>query len=179
MKKRDQNGIATVEIVLFVIIFVLIGFIALTDQTVSTSSKAPVAKSTASASKFTFKEFGVAITLPKELEGMTYETEELGNFMILNLTTPKFAQLGAICWAHDPVQGTKSFQTIQKKTTKYGSDGFVGTNLKQFDGFYIAGNELPSFDCEDSSKADEFKALGESLNSALNQAFKTATKIQQ
>lgn len=186
MLKRSQHGFGVVELLCFIVMFSMVGLIGwyvinenmrsqetldnIGGAEVQTSSAKPAAKA---GDKFVFKELGVQITLPDELKDMTYTTEVLehaeGKPTILNLATPRFSELAAICWKDDPVGSPYSFQIIQKKNN---NDTFSGTKLKQFEGFYIGGNELPDFSCE---QEPEFEKLGQSLNKALNTAFETAT----
>ena len=189
--KINQKGFGAIEALLFLILLSILGFTgyyvwhsqsnvnSTYDRAAKTSSNTP-ATSSSSSSKFVFKEIGVQINLPAALDGLSYQAMDLGSTTALELTTPHFTELANICWAHDPVS-FHAFQTIIKKTGKYGSDGYIGTNLKQFGGYYIGGNTLPSFDCEDTSnqqRVAEFRQLGADLNSALNSAFKTATEVK-
>jgi hypothetical protein len=190
MKKHNQKGIATVEIVLFVIIFALIGFIgwyvmrqdkdnqALTDQTVSTSSNAPNAKNTSSNSKFEFKEFGVQINLPSELKGLTYKKDvDSSNNLILYM--PEASKVYAKC-NNEPAGTEVPFTSISKVDGKFNeSTAQTGADLlKQFDDFYITSASVTSGLVCGSEELQKERAALPPYTDYLDSAFKTATKIQ-
>lgn len=180
---KKQKGFALFEVLFFLLLAaVLVGgayYVGkhqnkTSSNETSASTNNPAAKSSALSNKFTFKELGVQITLPKELLGLSY-THGSGDFYVL--TTPEFNRTKMSC----PVEG---FSTIFKKTGQFDStaprEGSSGL-LKQFDQFHIAYGD-PIFGagldptCE--STYQNITDTQDRLTASLREAFKTATEIQ-
>lgn len=202
MKKQNQSGLATVEIILFVIVFALIGFIGwyvmgqnksskdTSDQAIKASESSPVKAATAS-NKFVFKELGVQFDLPSDLKGLAYQTDTLTNEdgtkgVTLYLYTPDLLTTFEKCYGEKPTaDNTPSFGAIGKLDGQYKepgpNDGPVDPLLKQFDTFYISGGFPNGITNCSAPGVDE--SLMHNKASALNTSFtdafqKTATKVQ-
>jgi cytoskeletal protein RodZ len=195
MKKRNQKGIATVEIVLFVVLFTLVGFIGwyvmkqnkdnedLSNQTVKTSDSASskVGTATSQGTKFTFKELGVQVTLPKELKDIAYSKNTYSNDPSYNVYTPAFKELADKC-GDDPTANPAGFATISKTNGTFKANAAGESNnglLKQFSGFYFSyGDPLyGAVGCPD----DVYKQLTDmqkTLLISLQGAFSGAELVQ-
>jgi hypothetical protein len=190
MKKRNQNGLATVEIVLFVIIFALVGFIGwyVTSQNKSSEKVANEATKTSSATtkigsassqgtKFVFKELGVQITLPNDLKDIAYAKNTYANNPSYAVYTPSFKDETNKC-SDDETANPPGFAYVNKINGTYkGNPAGEGTGglLKQFDGFYFSyGDPLyGAVSCPDTvykQLTDTQKPLLASLKEAFNGA---------
>jgi hypothetical protein len=205
MKKRNQNGIATVEIILFVIIFVIIGFIGwyvmkqdkdnrdLSDQAIKTSASTPLTKSQPSIGKFVFKELGVQFDLPADLKGLSYKAEQItetngekNTALYLYVATDDIKNTITKCYGKDEsVADSLNFGAISKINGQYkepgANDGPTDPLLKQFDTFYVLGSFPNGITNCSESGVDE--SLVHNTASKLNTSFtssfkKTATKVQ-
>jgi cytoskeletal protein RodZ len=155
MKKHNQKGIATIELVLFAIIIALIGFIGwyvmkqgkdnqkLTDQTVKSSNSATSSKvgsATSEGTKFTFKELGVQVTLPKSLKDIAYTKNTYSSDPSYDVYTAAFKDEASKC-GDDATANPAGFANISKHTGVYKaaspSESTHGL-LKQFDGVYFS-----------------------------------------
>lgn len=191
--KRSQAGFGIVEALCFIVMFSMVGLIGWyvinenqnSQETLDNIGGAEVqtssSKTGAAGDKFNFKEFGVTITLPDELKNMTYEVFESNDSKnkVIELYSPEFTTLADVCLSRDPV-AKHPFRVLHKNQGQHDSDPF-GTLLKQFKDFNITAFEGTGIGCEDvagQAKADEFKKLNSTLNSALEEAFKTATLVE-
>jgi hypothetical protein len=196
MKKYNQNGLAAVETVLFVIIFALIAGIGwyvvtqnkdskdLSSETTKTSNSSVPPASTAS-NKFVFKEYGVQIAVPNSLKGLTYRAEQGTSItgkstVFIYLTSDSFKSYLNTCKSTD---SAAAFGGINKVAGTYPSnptsENSEGALLKQFDGFYIEGSaDQQSNPCGDDSYSQGVDKERSTLFTALSEAFKTATLVQ-
>jgi hypothetical protein len=198
MKKQNQSGLATVEIVLFVIIFALIGFIGwyvvkqnkdsqdLSDQTAKTSynTVSPTDKIGTAiplGTKFTFKELGVEITLPNSLKDIAYSKNTYSNDPSYDVYTSEFKEEANKC-SDDPTANPAGFASISKhngtykaKTPNESTNGL----LKQFDGFYFSyGDPLfGAVGCPDKVY-DKLVDMQGKLIPVLQEAFGGAELVQ-
>jgi hypothetical protein len=203
MKKPNQKGIATVEVILFVIIFALIGFVgwyvmkqdkdnkALTDQPNATSASTPAVKSEPSIGKFVFKEFGLQFDLPSDLNGLTYSAQQItessgqkSTALYLHLSSPEAKSLLTKCYGKDePTADGMEFGAISRLEGKYKQPTEQPSDplLKQFDTFYILhGYPNGITSCTESGVSKSLiQDKTHSLSASFTNAFKkTATEVQ-
>ncbi|MBI5906830.1 hypothetical protein HY857_02140 [Candidatus Saccharibacteria bacterium] len=196
---KNQKGFGVVELILIIVIVLGLGGIgwyvvnsnhktqkqldslAKSSDTATKSSSSSTKSSSPTTSEFVFKEFGVKITLPDSLKGLT--TDYKNGY--LYLTADQYKKALRDCSSSDALDGSMgSFGSLLKKNGQYPSDPTIddGQLLKQFPDFYI-GIGLPNgAPCEDPDKYPDESAhayeVGNSLAAALESAFKTTTLVQ-
>lgn len=189
--KRSQNGFGIVELLCFIVMFSMVGLIGwyvinenmrsqetldnIGGAEVQTSSVKPSAKA---GDKFVFKELGVSIILPAELEGLSYKTEPGVDY--LYLTTTKFDEAVKNCGYKSTSGTSPSFAAIGKKSGQYPSEptNDAGNLLKQFDDFYISIGVPNGTWCEDGKDDEKVRSVAGDLQTAVGRAFEKAELVE-
>ena len=168
-------------VIILVVIAALAGGLYYSDHK---SSKQPANSSNAKAenNRLVIKDFGIAITLPKDLVGTMAETAERkssGKFTpppTVNLILNKYSYTVSGCL------GQKyDFRTPYASVSKISGKAPANDKqlLKQFDGFYIEriGSAL-SLTCNEQSTQATLDELNKTYDQALKSAFSDAQIIK-
>lgn len=202
--KNNQQGIGAIEMMLIAVIVILLGFIGwfvyhsshktkdaldktadLSGQQTSTKTTKTTTPAASTADKtFTFKEYGVKITLPDSLKDLSYSAKQIDNGDGTK-ATDLFLDYPSLATAIDGCNTTKgsegNFAALNKGSGQFPADqpyAEVGSLLKQFDTFYISSSYPNGAPCTDSSKQDAVVAQMQALQKAMVEAFKTASLAQ-
>lgn len=185
-KISNNKGPASPQLLvlaLIVLVALILGWLIAKNHSTTSSSKTNKATSAQNGSKYTFKEFGVAVTLPTALSGMQYQavsppaSSGAPNITLLTLSIDKYTKLVNKCTLAP--EGTKqSFATLVK-TPLQGNAPPAVENLKQFNDFYIGnlGSAIKDPVCRDADVKKSLNDLTNELNTALRNAFQTAQKV--
>lgn len=192
-KILNQKGFSVVETVLLVVIAGLLAGVGWyvydsnretqdrLDKIEQTSDQTPVAESAKAGEKFVFKELGISITLPKELEGLSYKYE--ANIKSAYLNTTAFAEAYEKCYGEKIDPNYDSFGAIGRGEGQYqppvdGPGG--GTLIKQLDKFYIDGSLPNGLTTCTQPGVDEGLVQDESrrLFDKVAEAVKSATVVE-
>ena len=195
-KSIFQSGIVLTQTMILLaaaVLIVVIGAYVLSrshtsskKQSTAPTKQVPSGTKTAGAAKgsqFEIKEYGVAITLPAELKGLSYkaETNPQKTFTIVNLKTDDYSALANKCSgaAKDTPQ---TLASLVKTNGNYDPNQIPKSqNLKQFDNFYIAnlgGSQPPGVVCKDQPVQQQYNELYVKLSNALNSSFSSARLSQ-
>lgn len=179
-----KTGLKPVQIIIaaIIILAILAGGLYLNNKQGSKLSK-DTAGTTVNSNgpKYTFKEFGVQVTLPDALKDMKYSVtsppEGGPSITILKLSTKEFMTAANKCLG-TPENTEQSFASLVK-TPRTGNNPPAIETLKQFDDFYIGNLGAPMKDatCQSSSTKQALEDISSKVNKALKEAFKTAVKV--
>lgn len=208
LNKNDQHGLAGLGVLLIIVILAILSFVgwfiyhsshktkANLDKTVSVSSQqadtktvkkvapVPAPTPTPTVKTFTFKEYGVKITLPDSLKDLSYMPKIIDNGDGTK-ATDLFLNYASLAKDIDACNTTKgsdgNFAALNKSSGQFPADqayAQVGGLLKQFATFYISASYPNGNACSDTSKEDAVIASMKALQKAMVEAFKTASLVQ-
>jgi len=189
---ESKRGVATSQLVIVALVIIAALIIGVawahskndkTQNSTSTNSAKTQTSVNQNSPKFTFKEFGVAVTLPPALQGLKYTvstppaTANAPSIVLLKLEMDNYTKLANKCTGQ-PAGTEQSFATLIKSPVVPGAQPAV-ENLKQFDSFYIGnlGGALQNPTCKDDTTKKSLVDTTNTLNAALKSAFATAQKV--
>jgi hypothetical protein len=181
-KTTEKKGLNGPQVALAAaIIITVLGIGWLVNRSSTTSNTADTKTANAEVSQFTFKEYGVSLSLPTELKGLRYDITRPANpatpdTMVVNVTTDEYTTLANKCVGG--AAGThQSFANLIKSPVTGNTPPSID-NLKQFDDFYIGnlGSSLQNPTCKDAATQKNLTDLTVKLNASLKEAFKSARK---
>lgn len=184
-----KKGLATSQLAIVALVVIAIlgaGWLINKNSTKNSNSNKSSnssAATTFSGKTLVFKEYGVKINLPTELEGLSYTTssspEVAGSVPIVlaKLNMDNYTKLAVKC-VGAPAGTEESFATLIK-TPQLGNIPPSVDSLKQFGDFYIGnlGPALQNPTCRDNATQKSLNDLYIKLSAALKTAFSTATKV--
>jgi len=196
-KSNFQLGIGSLETLLIIVILAIAGFAgwyvyesnkkannSYSNASQVSNSQVASSKSKPAATTFTFKEYGVKITLPDSLKGLSYTAKQIDNgdgtkSTDLFLNSPSLAKAMDDC-SDSKVAHSGNFAALNKASGQFPANGpseEVGSLLKQFDNFYISASYPNGNYCDVSDKEATVSAQAQALQKDLVNAFKTAQLV--
>lgn len=192
----NERGMGALEMLLILIIIAILAFIgwyvydsnkkannSYSNANQSNSSQTTTKKKKPAAKTFTFKEYGVKITLPDSLKDLSYTAKQVDNGDGTKVTD-LFLNYPSLAKAIDDCNTTKgsdgNFAALSKGDGKFPANPTpdIGGLLKQFDKFYVSVSYPNGIPCSDSTKEDAVVAQMQALQKELVTAFKdTATLV--
>lgn len=193
--KSSQRGLGTLEMLLMIVILAVLGGVgwyvynsanktkAGLDKITAVSNSSTAATPAAAAKTLTFKEYGVKITLPDSLKGLSYTAKPISNGDGTT-STSLFLNDAALAKSIDGCNTTKgsdgNFAALGKSTGQFPDEPTPDTGglLKQFPAFYISSSYPNGIPCADDTKEAAVVAQMQALQNAMVEAFKTASLVE-
>jgi hypothetical protein len=190
-KILNKKGLAPPQIALAALIIIaILGVGWLVNNNYSskgsnnkTPSTANAPATASSAKSLEFKEYGVKINLPADLNGLKYSVStppasaNAPNIVLVKLNMDEYTKLANKCMG-TPTGTEQSFATLIK-TPQLGNTPPSVPALKQFGDFYIGnlGPALQNPTCKDGATQKSLSDLSKKLDTALKTAFDSAQKV--
>lgn len=190
MRKNNQLGMGTVEILLIVVIVAVLGFVGwfiydkkkdankTLDQASQSNSQTsePQKKAVNSTKYLEFKELSVKIPHVDTLKNTSYEVKTTSEGTSLFLNDSEVAKMIDACSTQKGSNG--NYAAIGRAEGTFPAEPEPGVGLmKQFDTFYITGSYPNGAPCEDESANEQIYTLWKKLQAALSSSFKNGEKI--